>query len=114
MRAVYVFFFSSRRRHTRSLCDWSSDVCSSDLANEGGTFGRSHVLDTIRNQGGGLAGIASVAVADEKIGERRKILGDVAARSEERRVGKECKCRWAQRCYNTKKRDHNKKTEANA
>src|SRR5260221_5338728 len=23
-------FFSSRRRHTRSLCDWSSDVCSSD------------------------------------------------------------------------------------
>src|SRR3712207_7008111 len=28
---VCVFFFSSRRRHTRSLCDWSSDVCSSDL-----------------------------------------------------------------------------------
>src|SRR5438034_9823480 len=28
---MYVFFFSSRRRHTRSLCDWSSDVCSSDL-----------------------------------------------------------------------------------
>src|SRR6202022_4775071 len=30
---VYIvfFFFSSRRRHTRSLCDWSSDVCSSDL-----------------------------------------------------------------------------------
>src|SRR5215211_8822871 len=26
-----VFFFSSRRRHTRSLCDWSSDMCSSDL-----------------------------------------------------------------------------------
>src|SRR2546430_235614 len=28
----YVFFFSSRRRHTRFDCDWSSDVCSSDLA----------------------------------------------------------------------------------
>ena len=28
---VCCFFFSSRRRHTRSLCDWSSDVCSSDL-----------------------------------------------------------------------------------
>src|SRR5204863_3994564 len=27
-----LFFFSSRRRHTRSLRDWSSDVCSSDLA----------------------------------------------------------------------------------
>src|SRR5215204_4352584 len=28
---ILFFFFSSRRRHTRSLCDWSSDVCSSDL-----------------------------------------------------------------------------------
>src|SRR5947207_9658753 len=31
---AFVFFFSSRRRHTRSLCDWSSDVCSSDLEAE--------------------------------------------------------------------------------
>src|SRR5690349_24629077 len=31
---VYCFFFSSRRRHTRSLRDWSSDVCSSDLRHE--------------------------------------------------------------------------------
>src|SRR6266567_5790043 len=30
--AFYFFFFSSRRRHTRFDCDWSSDVCSSDLA----------------------------------------------------------------------------------
>src|SRR2546430_9996550 len=30
-RAEVVFFFSSRRRHTRFDCDWSSDVCSSDL-----------------------------------------------------------------------------------
>src|SRR2546430_12947820 len=28
---LFVFFFSSRRRHTRFDCDWSSDVCSSDL-----------------------------------------------------------------------------------
>src|SRR6266481_7931850 len=28
---IYFFFFSSRRRHTRWNCDWSSDVCSSDL-----------------------------------------------------------------------------------
>src|SRR5882762_6718182 len=28
---VSIFFFSSRRRHTRFKCDWSSDVCSSDL-----------------------------------------------------------------------------------
>src|SRR5438874_7055477 len=30
-RVLTMFFFSSRRRHTRSLRDWSSDVCSSDL-----------------------------------------------------------------------------------
>src|SRR5256885_2665511 len=30
-----VFFFSSRRRHTRLQGDWSSDVCSSDLTDEG-------------------------------------------------------------------------------
>src|SRR6266567_8404191 len=29
---LFFFFFSSRRRHTRFDCDWSSDVCSSDLA----------------------------------------------------------------------------------
>src|SRR2546430_6201072 len=29
-----MFFFSSRRRHTRFDCDWSSDVCSSDLSQE--------------------------------------------------------------------------------
>src|SRR5580698_10973296 len=28
----FFFFFSSRRRHTRLTCDWSSDVCSSDLS----------------------------------------------------------------------------------
>src|SRR2546430_4543064 len=33
IRLVFIvfFFFSSRRRHTRFDCDWSSDVCSSDL-----------------------------------------------------------------------------------
>src|SRR2546426_10625233 len=32
------FFFSSRRRHTRLQGDWSSDVCSSDLASQRGIF----------------------------------------------------------------------------
>src|SRR6266853_4094025 len=31
MLHIFYFFFSSRRRHTRFDCDWSSDVCSSDL-----------------------------------------------------------------------------------
>src|SRR2546430_6183407 len=33
---MVFFFFSSRRRHTRFDCDWSSDVCSSDLRASGG------------------------------------------------------------------------------
>src|SRR5437867_11694111 len=32
LELVFLFFFSSRRRHTRSYGDWSSDVCSSDLS----------------------------------------------------------------------------------
>src|SRR6266478_7692508 len=32
---MFFFFFSSRRRHTRFDCDWSSDVCSSDLVERG-------------------------------------------------------------------------------
>src|SRR5689334_10793269 len=37
MRVSYDFFFSSRRRHTRWNCDWSSDVCSSDLIGPAGS-----------------------------------------------------------------------------
>src|SRR5471030_1955466 len=36
MILIFVFFFSSRRRHTRCLSDWSSDVCSSDLPGQAG------------------------------------------------------------------------------
>src|SRR5437660_3479673 len=69
------FFFSSRRRHTRWPRDWSSDVCSSDLL----------------RQADGFEGVADAAA-----GERLDLLGDVAeARSEERRVGKECRSRWS-------------------
>src|SRR6476620_4947188 len=42
-RYFFFFFFSSRRRHTRYWRDWSSDVCSSDLAHPAGSNGtRSH------------------------------------------------------------------------
>src|SRR5688500_20254903 len=41
-----VFFFSSRRRHTRLQGDWSSDVCSSDLPSNGGRFRLVH-RDTV-------------------------------------------------------------------
>src|SRR5690349_12877102 len=40
LRFIFCFFFSSRRRHTRSLRDWSSDVCSSDLPGAARTLHR--------------------------------------------------------------------------
>src|SRR2546427_3037315 len=43
MMSVF-FFFSSRRRHTRFDCDWSSDVCSSDLDRSAGDHGMSFDL----------------------------------------------------------------------
>src|SRR5256886_11005516 len=47
-----VFFFSSRRRHTRFDCDWSSDVCSSDLV---------HILGICGTFMGGVAALARAA-----------------------------------------------------
>src|SRR5476649_1231595 len=67
------FFFSSRRRHTRSLCDWSSDVCSSDLC---------HAADAV-----------SAHLRFRTVGIEHP-HGYIGSRSEERRVGKECRSRW--------------------
>src|SRR5690242_20778372 len=60
---LFFFFFSSRRRHTRLTCDWSLDVCSSDLLplspgqhEEGGEAGEDstkrigHILPPVRLQ----------------------------------------------------------------
>src|SRR5207237_1676971 len=68
------FFFSSRRRHTRFKCDWSSDVCSSDLG-----------------QSAGLKRLQGRRVHRTRL-PRRALR---QARSEERRVGKECRSRGA-------------------
>src|SRR5256886_4073857 len=50
--AVRFFFFSSRRRHTRFDCDWSSDVCSSDLAKlaQSTAQGESAAIETERER----------------------------------------------------------------
>src|SRR6266480_1307570 len=45
MYIIYFFFFSSRRRHTRLTCDWSSDVCSSDL--EARAFAKPSTVDEV-------------------------------------------------------------------
>src|SRR5438046_4688379 len=91
MSSVF-FFFSSRRRHTRLVSDWSSDVCSSDL---GRTAINMTAATTLRCAA--LPGIIGVKEASGDLDQ----MGLVCAgkpkgfhvRSEERRVGKECRCR---------------------
>src|SRR5262245_63034458 len=94
------FFFSSRRRHTRCLSDWSSDVCSSDLASRSRERLREqlreHRLDErtveIELSQAPMPSFEVVAGASmEEIGSNLKDM-----RSEERRVGKEGRWWWAQ------------------
>src|SRR5207248_7902745 len=71
----FFFFFSSRRRHTRSYGDWSSDVCSSDLA-----LDPCLVYGFLQSLHVGEARVERVPVYIRQF---------YNARSEERRVGKE-------------------------
>src|SRR3712207_9143916 len=124
MSFVYIretmcfFFFSSRRRHTRYWRDWSSDVCSSDLG-----VGHTSMVYMIESQvayvddalatmaAEGLEVLETTPEAQEAyrrlIAEKSKgtvwLGGGCASwyldrhghRSEERRVGKECRSRWS-------------------
>src|SRR5438874_13657616 len=85
-----IFFFSSRRRHTRSLRDWSSDVCSSDLIFHG------YYMQIL----GHPAGNRFYFTHNPSPICRPKALVQAfhrmtRYRSEERRVGKECGSRWS-------------------
>src|SRR5689334_23583048 len=95
MWRVYFFFFSSRRRHTRWNCDWSSDVCSSDLravfSNASRELGADPPVD-IEPPRDVSAEVGSRDTRDEPE-SAPDLLRPV--RSEERRVGKECRSRWA-------------------
>src|SRR5688572_33311203 len=101
------FFFSSRRRHTRFDCDWSSDVCSSDLPR------REQIAKDLHGE---------VVCALFEEGNKHNFITDVEIRvagcetglltshnipdrwrSEERRVGKECRSRWTP--YDQKKKE---------
>src|SRR5207247_4112279 len=91
---LVVFFFSSRRRHTRSTRDWSSDVCSSDLGSAAPGRVRvlsiasgSNVLDEPGQAAGERAGGGGLAFLDRDGDGTVDLL--VGSRSEERRVGKE-------------------------
>src|SRR5690349_22258332 len=91
------FFFSSRRRHTRSLRDWSSDVCSSDLAERmARVLGREDLTAEItgRYRMGDIRHcFADIDRARTELGYQPRI--GLEERSEERRVGKECRSRWS-------------------
>src|SRR5438105_11810889 len=82
---LLFFFFSSRRRHTRSTRDWSSDVCSSDLV-------APDPLDPDVIYGGGRN---EVSKFHRSTGQAQNVT-PIPVRSEERRVGKECRSRWVQ------------------
>src|SRR5207248_6608724 len=83
------FFFSSRRRHTRSYGDWSSDVCSSDLLGLAG-----HGTIDLASVGESILGTLLFLAVSFTIG-RRAVALLIRWRSEERRVGKEGRARWA-------------------
>src|SRR5699024_12136370 len=96
--------FSSRRRHTRSKRDWSSDVCSSDLDAVFMTKEQKHafiVKEVKERHGKGqpiLIGTTSILQSEDiaKVLEKEQLefeLLNAKSRSEERRVGKECRKR---------------------
>src|SRR2546429_5447011 len=62
-RQTRVFFFSSRRRHTRCSRDWSSDVCSSDLGGWNVNAGHDLVLQEVRNPNGIFNSLGSPSLA---------------------------------------------------
>src|SRR5699024_11472837 len=104
---LFVFFFSSRRRHTRSKRDWSSDVCSSDLKasellNERGDF--SEVVTQVQAYIDHLK-IFFRLQSLTNLANNGRINKTVAklARSEERRVGKERRSRRTR--YDEKRTD---------
>src|SRR5207249_9724524 len=90
------FFFSSRRRHTRSKRDWSSDVCSSDLTPNCSRSISVFAANPMRvwPQGSFSAPRYSVSRVTSWVTPRM-------VRSEERRVGKECKAWWCGEHYKT-------------
>src|SRR5207249_6808024 len=93
---VYVFFFSSRRRHTRSKRDWSSDVCSSDLASRRGwgvpAFLVTGIVLTLTDKQTTQRQVYEIAELGKPPGAPTR------TRSEERRVGKEWRTRWWREC----------------
>src|SRR3546814_6260325 len=92
MMNLIVFFFKQKTAYEMRISDWSSDVCSSDLA----------VIDHLGDVGGVIADPLQILGDEQKMGRRGdvvRIFHHIGQRSEERRVGKECvstcRSRWS-------------------
>src|SRR3546814_3951196 len=97
---LFIFFFKQKTAYEVRISDWSSDVCSSNLAQPGGSPPAPPV-DRQRRPGRGLC-----LPVDLRPGSGARACIDAARRSEERRVGKECvskcRCRWSTTHYQKK------------
>src|SRR5690242_21958491 len=96
------FFFSSRRRHTRLTCDWSSDVCSSDLA----LVTCVGTVDYVGNSSMDIT--VEVHAENPSSGERRHTHTAhmvFVAKIGRASVGKECRSRWSPQQQNKKNND---------
>src|SRR5690606_39531832 len=93
-------FFSSRRRHTRFSRDWSSDVCSSDLADVNAEIRHNETVSTRLMSPDEAIAAGAMALFGEKYGDEVRVLAmgrpgesglnySVELRSEGRRVGEE-------------------------
>src|SRR2546426_7496518 len=106
---LFLFFFSSRRRHTRLQGDWSSDVCSSEImirhTRLQGDWS-SDVCSSDLPRGGGRILPGAMPFLHRWLGNpllsllvrrmfRAPVTDVYCGRSEERRVGKECRSRWS-------------------
>src|SRR5207248_8951293 len=105
-----LFFFSSRRRHTRSYGDWSSDVCSSDLIETSSTNIGNLAIGESGNRVNELTNLPTYPITKHTNYSSGMMLirrprppwsSNRTRRSEERRVGKEWRWRRWDGCVRT-------------
>src|SRR5262245_66624986 len=108
---MLCFFFSSRRRHTRCLSDWSSDVCSSDLDFMDAPWACLSEAEKARATGlsEDLYSLCDVTRSEARQGMNPQAQ---SKRSEERRVGKECRYRWSTEAKKKKEREEKRQEES--